>query len=159
MTTYLWRIATDTSEYTADNMQGLGAKISGGRWNRRGTPMVYASMTRALACLETMVHLATGGLPLNRYLVQIAVPDDLWNARRVITATDADVGWDALPAGRVSLDTGDDWCRARGSLLLCVPSIVVPEELNVLINPAHPGIKQLIAIKTRKWLYDARVWP
>ena len=53
-----WRIGTDTPDYAADDMDGIGAKMTGGRWNRKGTALVYSSSTRALACLETIVHLA-----------------------------------------------------------------------------------------------------
>ena len=52
----VWRIATDTPDYTADDLSGAGARATGGRWNARGTPLVYASTSRALACLETVVH-------------------------------------------------------------------------------------------------------
>lgn len=61
----------------------------------------YSSENIALAVHETVVHLRTGGLPLNRYLLRIDVPDDVWAARHVLTPP---VGWDALPAGMVSVD-------------------------------------------------------
>src|SRR5437763_13633524 len=74
LTVFAWRIAPDTPDYTADDLTGEGARQSGGRWNRVGTPMVYASGSIELACLETIVHLRAGDLPLNRYLVQIELP-------------------------------------------------------------------------------------
>jgi RES domain-containing protein len=69
------------------------------------------------------------------------------------------VGWDAEPAGRASMQWGSAWARAHASssLLAVVPSIVVPEEMNALINPAHRGLGQLKATKVRKWLYDRRL--
>jgi RES domain-containing protein len=73
----VWRIATDTPTYEADDLSGAGAKVTGDRWNAAGAAVVYASQTRALACLETVVHLNAGGLPLNRYLVEVTIPDDL----------------------------------------------------------------------------------
>lgn len=155
----LWRIGTDTPDYTADDMQGIGAKITGGRWNRQGTAMMYTAGSRALACLETVVHLSAGGLPLNRYLVQITIPDEVWAARRTLTEQTAPVGWDALPSGRVSLDIGDQWVKSGASCLLEVPSVIVPEELNILINPAHPDAMRIGARKIRKWHYDARITP
>src|SRR5713101_8129256 len=64
----VWRIAADTPDYEAHDLSGKGAEKTGGRWNRKGTAMVYASASRALACLETIVHLGSGDpLPLNRY--------------------------------------------------------------------------------------------
>jgi Uncharacterized conserved protein len=131
----VWRIATDTPHYTADDLSGQGAERSGGRWNERGTPMVYASSSCALACLETVVHLAGGlPLPLNRYLVRIDIPPALWAARTVFDAAQM-VGWDAIPAGRVSLAWGRAWAHAGASVLAQVPSAIVPEESNLLINP------------------------
>lgn len=98
-----WRIATDTPDHTADDLSGQGAERAGGRWNARGTPLVYASSSRALACLETVVHLGGGlALPLNRYLVCIELPPDVWAARTVFDVA-VQVGWDALPPGRVSI--------------------------------------------------------
>src|ERR1700722_18563634 len=64
----VWRIATDTAAWQAGDLSGAGAKATGGRWNETGISVVYASETRALACLETFVHLNAGGLPFNRYL-------------------------------------------------------------------------------------------
>ena len=153
----VWRIATGTKEYEADDLSGAGAKISGGRWNEPGIPMVYASESRALACLETVVHLNAGGLPLNRYLVEIEVPGDIWLAAQGESAASLKVGWDAGPAGRASIAFGSDWVRAKSSLLLRVPSAIVPEEHNILINPEHPDQARLHARKVRKWLYDPRL--
>lgn len=150
----IWRIATDARTFSADDLSGAGARISGGRWNEAGTAMVYASGSRALACLETIVHLNAGGLPLNRYLVEIEVPEDVWGAAE--TATPG-IGWDAEPAGHVSIGHGTGWAAARRSALLLVPSVIVSEETNVLINPAHPDSRRIAARKLRKWLYDPRL--
>lgn len=151
-----WRIGSDTPDHTADDLSGAGAERFGGRWNRRGTPMVYASSTRALACLETVVHLGSvPALPVNRYLVQLDVPLRLWRARAVFDA-ERQVGWDALPPGRVSMDWGTAWAQMGGSCLAQVPSVVVPEESNLLINPLHADISQITVRKVRRWLYDPR---
>ena len=61
----LWRIGADPLDYTADHITGAGAKITGGRWNRKGHAVLYASSSIALACLETVAHMNSGGLPLN----------------------------------------------------------------------------------------------
>ncbi len=152
----VWRIATDTPDYTADDLSGTGARVTGGRWNARGTPMLYASSSRALACLETVVHLGGGvALPLNRYLVRIDIPAALWATRTVFDANQH-VGWDALPAGRVSIAWGTAWAARGDSLLAQVPSVIVPEEHNLLINPAHPQAARLRVAKLRRWLYDPR---
>ena len=64
---------------------------------------------------------------------------------------------DAEPVGKASLDWGTGWTKGRSTLLARVRSIIVPEEVNVLINPAHPEASKVKAVKVRKWLYDARL--
>jgi len=153
----VWRIATDAESYEADDLSGTGAKNSGARWNAKGNPLVYTSETQALACLETVVHLNTGGLPLNRYLVSITIPADLWAGARMETTESLPVGWDAEPSSRTSIRFGTDWIKSISSALLRVPSVIVPDEYNVLINPLHPGSGGIRAKKIRKWLYDPRL--
>lgn len=153
----VWRIAADTPIYGAGDLTGKGAELTGGRWNRLGTPIVYASQSIALACLESLLHLSGADpLPLNRYLVQIEIPQPLWDVRTRFDPT-RHVGWDAEPAGLVSLDWGTRWAQSGTALLAEVPSIVVPEESNLLANPRHPAAGQLTARKVRRWTYDARL--
>jgi RES domain-containing protein len=154
----LWRIAADTRSYLADDLSGSGAKATGGRWNAVDHAVVYASTSRALACLETVVHLNAGGLPLNRYLVEITVSDAVWAATRRVELADLPVGWDAEPASRTSIDFGTDWILRGASALLAIPSVIVPEEVNVLISPAHPDMAGVTARKVRKWTYDPRLF-
>ena len=100
MTVTVWRIAPDTRTYEADDLSGAGAKQTGGRWNAIGDALVYTSETQALACLETVVHLNAGGLPLNRYLVSVTIPDPVWAEALTETPGSLPVGWDADPSGR-----------------------------------------------------------
>ena len=157
MSRTVWRIATDTPAHEADDLSGAGAKATGGRWNEKGVPVVYASESRALACLEAVVHLNAGGLPLNRYLVAVTIPDEIWARARRESASSLAVGWDAEPAGRTSIAFGTGWLRSGASALLVVPSVIVPEECNILINPGHPASAGIAAAKLRRWLYDPRL--
>ncbi len=118
--------------------------------------MLYVSPTIALAVLETMVHLGAGALPLNRYLVQLDVPDAIWKGAVTPDAATL-VGWDALPAGKVSVDWGTAWCASSCSVIALVPSVVVPEECNALINPRHRDAGKIAVKKVRRWEYDTRV--
>ena len=153
----LWRIAVDTPNYGSDDLSGKGAETTGGRWNRKGTPCIYASHSIALACLETMVHLSgSNPLPLNRYLVRIDVSEEAWETRAIFDER-THVGWDALPAGLVSLSWGAHWLKTRETLIAQVPSMVVPEEFNILVNPRHVDARQCIATKLRRWTYDLRL--
>lgn len=157
MTRSVWRIAADTPEYTADDLSGEGARRTGGRWNRTGLPVLYTSETRALACLETLVHLKAVGLPFNRYLVRIDIPDEVWAKAERQTSRTLSVGWDAEPIGKVSIDFGSDWIASGRSCLLLVPSVIIPEERNILVNSAHTDHAGLAATKERRWLYDPRL--
>lgn len=153
----VWRIASDTPDYVAHDLSGKGAEKTGGRWNRKGTPLVYASQSRSLACLETVVHLGGANpLPLNRYLVRVGIPIALWKSRSVFDRG-AHVGWDAEPAGKVSLDWGTAWVAGMTTVLAVVPSVIVPEEMNILINPTHADVSKVTATKVRKWTYDQRI--
>lgn len=151
----LWRIATETRLFAAQDLSGKGAAISPGRWNGLGQAMLYAAPSVALAMLETAAHINTLGLPLNRFLVAIDVPDALWAQRQDIAADQLPLGWAAIPAGLTSVDVGSQWLSRQSSLLLCVPSVIVPEEPIALINPAHPMVSQLTAHKLRPVTYGA----
>ncbi|WP_293880592.1 RES family NAD+ phosphorylase [Sphingomonas sp.] len=157
MSQSLWRIGTDTHGYSASDLSGTGARLSGGRWNDIGIGVVYTSCTRSLACLETVVHLGAEELPLNRYLIEIAVPDDIWATAEHLDHLTAPVGWDAHPAGIESTNFGSAWTISQRTVLLFVPSTIVLEESNVLINPAHPDAARITAKKMRKWIYDHRL--
>lgn len=151
----LWRIATETREFAAVDLSGKGAAKYPGRWNGPGQAVVYAAPTVALAMLETAAHVNAMGLPLNKFLVAIEVPDNLWAQRQEITADQLPVGWAAIPAGLTSVEVGAKWLTDKSSLVLCLPSVIVPEELVALINPAHPMADRLSAKKVRAVTYGA----
>jgi RES domain-containing protein len=158
VTVRLWRIASDTPAWTAEDLAGKGAASRGGRWNGVGELATYASTSVSLAAWETRAHLGRSGtrLPFNRFLVRIDVPDAVWAARSHL-ATPLPVGWNAIPEGMVSRGLGSAWLAAGISALFVVPSVIIDEEDNVVINPAHHDAKRLIATKVRKFLYDHRV--
>lgn len=157
--TVVFRIARKTRHYSPEDLGGGGALRFAGRWNHAQTPMVYASSSRALAALETLVHIrdAAGmALPLDRYLVAIALAPDLWAARETL-APATQPGWDSPLPGHASRDWGTAWAREHRSLIAIVPSVIVPEEANILLNPRHPDARRLQARVVRQWLYDPRL--
>ncbi len=138
-------------------MSGKGAAAAGARWNHPGERVTYAATSISLAAWETRAHFAKGGaLPWNRFLVRIDGPDTVWAARTVLNRPPA-TGWDAIPEGRVSRNAGSAWLKAVASALLTVPSVIISEEDNVLINPAHPDHARIMAVKVRRFIYDHRV--
>ena len=158
MTVALWRIASDTPAWTAEDMGGKGAAAKGARWNGVGEHAIYASSSISLAAWETRAHLGKTGtqLPFNRFLVRIDVPDGVWAARVGMPAP-LPVGWNAIPEGIVSRSLGSAWLTASSSALLVVPSVIIEEEDNVMINPAHADASRLRSTKVRRFLYDHRV--
>lgn len=153
----IWRISKETPEFAADDLSGGGAKVVGGRWNRKGTAAVYASMSIALATLETRAHLGGNIAIRNAFLVRIDVPEALWARRSTVSLNSLPRAWLAEPPGVASIDFGEAWLHACAHLLLLVPSILVPEEFNVVINPAHPDAGQLRADVARHNIYDPRL--
>ena len=77
-----------------------------------------------------MHNLRNGGLPLNRYLVRIDIPDKVWDLYQVLGPLPG--GWDAIPAGLTARNAGDRWVASCATALLLVPSVIVPDEYNVL---------------------------
>ncbi len=151
----LWRISAETRRYRADDLTGAGAAKHPGRWNDEHEPVVYSAPTIAMAVLETAAHIDDAGLPLNRYLVRIDVPDSVWKAREVLDVSQLPVTWAAIPAGRASVQAGSDWLRGRADAILEVPSVIVPEETVTLINPLHPDAKKISATVVRVFDYDS----
>jgi len=153
----IWRIATQGPGWRADDLSGAGAAQDPGRWNSLGVPVVYASTSISLACLETLVHISGDqGLPLVRWLVSIDCPGQHWQQRSLFNPDDF-VGWNATPPVNGSMNWGDQWIASQQSLLAQVPSVIVPEECNVLINPAHHSRFDLRVTTQRRWSYDHRL--
>jgi len=150
----LWRIAAETRLYKADDLSGAGAARHPGRWNEEGDAVVYASPSRPLAVLETAAHLDDSGLPLNRFLLRIDVPRAAWTKRQVLDPADIDPAWRAIPAGRASSRIGHEWYSAGRSALLLVPSVIIEEECNVLINTKHAGVAGMRAAVVRLFEYN-----
>jgi RES domain-containing protein len=153
----LWRIAKHTAAFAADDLSGGGAKATGGRWNRKGKAMVYTATTIALATLETLAHTGDTISIRNAFLVKITVPAAVWKLRERVELAGLDATWLASPAGPATLNVGDAWLAACASPLLLVPSVIVPEECNVLINPVHPAAARIRASVVRQYVYDPRL--
>lgn len=128
------------------DLSGEGARVYGGRWNSPGQPMLYAADSAALAVLEVRVHL---DLPPE------LVPDDY----RLVT-----VDLEDLPTEELSIlpddarAFGDEWLREQRSPVLRVPSFIVPESSNFLLNPLHPQAAAARITQKREFAFDRRLW-
>lgn len=150
----LWRIAAETRKYSADDLTGAGAANSPGRWNDNKEPVIYCAPTIAMAVLETAAHVDDAGLPLNRFLVEINVPDDVWAQHEEIGPAKLPSAWAAIPAGRASVKVGSEWLSSLRTPILMVPSVIVPEEWVSLINPRHPAAPKITATVVRPYDYN-----
>jgi RES domain-containing protein len=148
----VYRIAK--SQYIRD-LTGVGPRTYGGRWNYKGTPMLYTSGSRSLASLEYLVHLPMTQEPLDLSIATLEVPDGL--TAPALSVPSLPKNWRTYPAPLKLADIGTRWVRTRESLLLLVPSVVVPDEPNVLINPEHPDIELLELVDVRTYVFDERL--
>ena len=146
----VWRITR--SVHAAYPLSGEGAARSGSRWNSRGVRIGYTSTSRPLAVLEMLVHVTRESVPPDILLIPIDVPDSL-----IAELETPPENWNALPWSGPGRTAGDQWALEKKSAALLVPSVVLPAERNLLINPLHPDSKAITAVKTRKWLYDPRL--
>lgn len=128
-----------TKEAYIKDMTGTGARINGGRWNHKGSSVIYTSESRALATTEYLVHVPMSLLPNELKLATIDV--DKKASIETIEINSLPKNWRSYPAPAVLADIGNDWIHQSRSLILRVPSVVVAGDFNALINPAHPDFK------------------
>jgi RES domain-containing protein len=120
--------------HRATTLTGEGARLSGGRWHHNGMAVLYCSESRALAAMEYFVHVDPPVAPPELVLVAVEIPDRL--VRSVDVAT-LPTNWKSYPAPDALKDIGSAWIRKRTSAGLLVPSALIPEERNVLLNVDH----------------------
>ncbi len=130
--TQVFRIARE--KYVRE-LSGEGARLFGGRWNRKGTALLYASESRSLAVVEFLVHVPISLVPEDVHITRLALPADA--EADEFTPDRLPAGWNRYPAPEALADMGSAWVRKNKKLVLKVPSAVVAGERNFLINPAH----------------------
>lgn len=141
--------------YAATALQGVGARLGGGRWNPVGVSMVYAASSLALSALESFVHFPSTILPLDYVSIAVDIPDampiETW------VAADLPAKWAQTPAPDSLKDLGREWIASGRTAVLVVPSAVIPGERNVLINPTHPDAAQIVARAPEPFFFDSRL--
>jgi RES domain-containing protein len=148
----LYRIA---QEKYADDLSGNGARLYGGRWNSEGLFAVYTSSSRALALLETLAHTPSKMLGEKVYmLVTLSLPDSIKPVE--ISLSSLTAGWDAIDPKPVTKKLGDKFLRGKLSLLLAAPSVLVPEEVNYVLNPLHHDVRKVKITGKRRVVFDRR---
>lgn len=130
---------------------GGGAALYGGRWNRAGAQVIYAAGSLALAMLERLVQRRALG---NTLLVEAEVPDDMaWTD--LLTAPPP--AWRALGSAE-AVAAGDAWLASGRTVLLRVPSALVPREPNWVINSRHPDAGRIEASTPEPLEWDPRLF-
>lgn len=135
-------------------LDGEGARLAGGRWNSRGRAAVYASSRLSLAALELLVHTDVPLVPPDLVAFEIEVPDTLEIETVELSALPKD--W-RLPGHPACRSIGDTWLAEERTAVLRVPSAVVPEESNYIINPAHRAAKSIHVVGRRRFAFDSRL--
>jgi len=153
----VWRISKRRySQPPESAFNGEGSKRVGGRWSPAGWRVAYTSSSLALAALEYFVNLDPVDAPADLVSVRVDLPRDLKPDR--IAVASLPENWRSTPAPMELRDVGTNWLNLASSLCLMVPSAVVPEESNLLINPAHPDFTRLRFFRPRKFSFDPRMW-
>lgn len=135
-------------------LDGEGAFLYGGRWNSPGTRLVYTSRPLSLAILEIFVHTGPDLMPDGFVKLEISIPEDV--RREARTASDLPARW-THSASRSTQSVGDRWAADGRSAVLSVPSAVVPEEENVLINPRHADAGRIAVLSQSPLRLDPRL--
>jgi RES domain-containing protein len=152
LTLSAWRITKQKHAKSA--FSGEGARIYGGRWNSPGTAMIYTAQSQALAVLEMLIHLDSPEL-LKRYSLFEVEMDLLYVAELDLSNFPRNWRANPTPAGVRAL--GDDWVASRRSVVLRVPSALVPAESTFLLNPQHPDFSKLCIGKAVPFQFDPRL--
>ena len=127
-----WRITR--RRFAEEAFTGSGARLYGGRWNRPGVPVVYTAQSRSLAILELLVHIRNTEPIHDFVLISVVFDEALVEA---VELHGLPAGWETEPPTQASQSIGDAWVLGGKQPVLSVPSAVVPEERNFLLNPAH----------------------
>ena len=130
----------------------------GGRWHFAGTPVVYLSESLALAAMETFVHLPMKeAAPTIPYVwVAVSIPETV--PIRAVGLDELPEQWDKDPAPEATKRLGQRWLDSGETALLQVPSSVIPQESNFLLNPLHPDFKRLEITGPEPFDFDSRLF-
>jgi len=147
----VYRISKDA--YIRD-LTGIGAKSVGGRWNFKGIAVLYASSSISLSVLECLAHFPAAFAPKDMAMATISIPD---NSITEINLDKLPENWREVPSPRVLKELAYQWIKSQESLVLKVPSIIVPQEFNYIINPFHEEFQKVLLEEVTPFSFDNRV--
>ncbi len=125
------------------------------RWNSKDTKVVYTAESKALACLENVVHRNSRGLQKNFRQMNIEIPDEIKIGE--IKITDLKTDWKEFMRMSYTQSIGDVWIKESKTAVLKVPSAIVPGDSNFLLNPGHKDFKKIKLLRTLPFQFDIRI--
>lgn len=135
---------------------GEGARKYGGRWNSVGTRVIYCSSTLSLAMLEIIAHLDDYASLMDNYsYVPLDIPGELIE---MVQPKQLPLGWNSPSPTTGSQHHGDNWVTENRSVALAVPSVIVPDEYNFVLNPLHPDFGRVVVGQTKRLDVDHRLF-
>jgi RES domain-containing protein len=149
----IWRLCK--KDFAATAFSGIGARDYPGRWNEKGWPVVYTAGSLALAALEYFVHIDADLLPENLVAIEASIPPSV--RIKQLKIDDLPKNWRDIPAPNILSRIGTDWLRSHESTVLAVPSVVIPVEMNYLINPDHQDFKKIKIGRPQAFAFDSRM--
>lgn len=138
----------------ASDLEGVGARLFGGRWNNKLVDCLYTSESRALAVLEYTVNVNIDDIPRALSITILEIPD---RTIRVLKETDLPGDWKLTPAPSTSKDFGSKLLLAAAEPVIKIPSVVIPPEFNYLLNPLHKDSKKFKILDVCDFVYDIRI--
>ena len=136
-----------------EDLLGTGAKMVGGRWNFKGIAVLYTSQSIALSMLECMAHFPVAFAPKNMVLTTIEIPDDFIE----VSLKALPDNWRDVPSPKALKVMGLDWVKDKSALALKVPSTIVANEFNYVINPYHKLFQDIKLLDVKPFDFDKRV--
>ena len=152
--TTAWRIVKKNR--AGEAFTGEGARRYGGRWNHRGTAVVYVAKSLSLAALELFVHIGSAYKAMEFATFKVGIPSRV----TIDSATEASLpkSWRQEPPPDACKDLGTQWAKRGAAGVLRVPSVVVPVEHNYVLNVSHSDFKKLKVTRQADFAFDPRMW-
>ena len=147
-----WRIVRQ--KHASEAFSGEGARLFEGRWNSAGVRMVYCSEHVSLAALEILVHVQPVTIQDQFQAFQV-----VWDAKLMTAIELANLpkGWNGYPPAAASKSIGDNWIKSDRSVVLAVPSVIVPLERTFLLNPSHRDFGKIKIKRAGRFVFDPRL--
>lgn len=138
----------------AKDLSGEGARLFSGRWNKVGTGCIYTAESRALSVLESIANDTINTIPKKLSILTLDIPED---KLLLLKSEQLPKGWNKTEASEETRNFGNKFLEKAEHLIIRVPSAIIPEEYNYIINPAHPEMKRVKIKDVSDFIFDPRL--